>query len=221
MYSTDKTMIKNPIFKYMPIFSLVVLIAMVAGDWASPLFFSDTSIISLVEAKDKDKDKDKDADCKGNTGICSNQGTVTVKGMKNKIDIRSGSGAVLLDVTSDDVDLESKSGDLTARGLTKKGKFKTRTGNVRVRYCKKTQDISGGELDVEIKASAPSAGSDADLQFPAGSTMKIDIKNDPAKFKSDFESCHGRGCGFKIKGSVEKGNLFISEYNPPAPPCKY
>jgi len=140
--------------------------------------------------------------------------------------VRSGSGAVLLDVTSDNVDVQTKSGDLTARGLTKDGEFLTRIGNVRVKYCVKPQDISGGGLNVKIldsqsgvDADGDPLTSDADLQFPTDSTMKIQISYDPTLFKSDFSNCPS--CSFKIKGSVLTGSLFISEFRPTDPPCKY
>ncbi len=230
---------KNQLARYILVFPLAVLTA-VAMDWVNPLLFSNTSIVSLAEAKDNDKDKDDDKDkdkdknkddeanCKATTGICSNRGTVTVIGMKSDINVRSGSGSVLLEVTSDKVDLESKSGDLTGRGLTKTGDFITRIGNVRVKYCVKPQDIGNATLNVQILDNAPGLdadgdpnSSDADIQFLKGSTMKIQIQNDPAKFKSDFSNCPG--CSFKVKGKVLLGNLFISEFNPPStgPTCPF
>ena len=228
---------KNPIFKTIAVFILGLLVVMVA-DWANPLFFSDTSIVSEAEAKDKgkekdkdkDKDKDKVADCdprvpiNRHIGICSNQGTVTVKGMKKYVNVSSGSGAVLADVTSKGVHLTSKSGDLTARGLKNYGIFKSRIGNVRVKYCKKVKKKTGN-LFVQISDSAPGVdedgdpnSSDADLQFTSNSKVKIAIERDPNKFKSDFVSHNN---GLVIHGSVTKGNLFISEFNIADPPCKY
>ncbi|MBT6345218.1 MAG: hypothetical protein HOJ49_00625 [Nitrospina sp.] len=89
-----------------------------------------------------------------------------------------------------------------------------------MKYCVKPQNISGGELDVQILDSPSGVdsdgdanGSDADIQFLKGSTMKIQIQNDPLKFKSDFSNCPG--CSFKVKGKVLLGNLFISEFLPP------
>jgi len=266
---------KNPIFKTIAVFFLGLLVVMVA-DWGNPLFFSDTSIISLAEAKDKDKGKDKDkdkdvdhehphthghvrhshshshphgqsnnihdhdhdsendpdhvADCRQSVyknrhiGICSNRGTVTVKGMKKYVNVSSGSGAVLADVTSKAVHLESQSGDLTARGLTSLGIFETRIGNVRVKYCKRVKKNTGN-LFVKIIDSASGLdedgdpnSSDADLQFTSNSELRLDIEKVASLFKSDFDS---RSNGFLIRGSVKKGNLFISEYRPTDPPCKY
>ncbi len=194
--------------------------------------FPDSSMISQVEAGDNDKDDDKDKDddddvindkrakCVVNTGICANQANVTVIGMKNHIDVSSGSGAVLLDVTSPRVDLQSQSGDLTGRGLTQIANFKTRIGNVRAKYCVKPQDIVGGGLAVDITAAALT-GSDADLQFLPGSTLNALILNDPAKFKNNLGNCPS--CAFQITGSVLNGYLFISNYIPEAniPLCKY
>jgi len=224
---------KTPIFKYIPVFSLAILVFMM-GNWANPLFFSDASMVSLAEAKekekdkekDKDKDKDKDndneADCDPSVyvnqhiGICSNRGTVTVIGMKRYVNVSSGSGAVLADVTSKGVHLTSKSGDLTGRGLTGWGIFKSRIGNVRVKYCKKVNKNTGS-LYVQIAANNPE-GADADLQFTTNSKLKLLISGSPNRFKSDFTS---KNNGLPVSGSVLHGSLFISEYNIADPACKY
>jgi len=214
---------------YIPIALMALLVTGIA-DWTSFSLDSRPSLIAIAEASgDKDKDKDKDddvdytkADCKDNTGICSNQGTVTITGMTGDVDVRSGSGAVLLDVTSENVDLESMSGDLTGNGLTGKGDFETEVGNVRVKYCKKTQDITDNSLDkltVKINDSVGDAGSDAKLAFPKDSTIDIKISYDETKYKSDFSDCSG--CDFELKGSVENGFLVIYEYTLPTPNCPY
>ena len=215
------------LFINLSVFILVVFGWLAVGGLAS-MSAPGSLIISQAEAKGKDKDKDKDDDkdddknatCGAKTGICANQAYVTVKGMKSHIDVRSGSGAVSLDVTSPMVDMESKSGDLSVRGLTKTARLKTKTGNVRTKYCVKPQDITGGSLYVEI-TNVATTGSDADLQFPKGSKAKVQIKKDPAKFKNHLGNCSS--CAFKIKGSVKKGYLFISEYtfDPSVPLCKY
>jgi hypothetical protein len=143
--------------------------------------------------------------------------------MKNLVHVRSGSGSVALDVTSPVVDLESKSGDLAGRGLTATGKFKTRIGNVRAKYCKKPQDIGQKVLNVqifefntEVDVDGDLLGSYADLQFPMGSDMKIGIAKTSGKYKTDFT--HNGSAQFEIAGSVTQGFLFISEYNLPDPP---
>jgi hypothetical protein len=162
------------------------------------------SLVSIAEASgDKDKDVDyTKANCKNDTGICNNQATVTVKAMTGKVNVRSGSGAVRLDVTSSDVDVASMSGDLTGHGLDGKGIFISETGNVRARYCKKPNDIGSEELEVEIKDSGD-GGSDTKIAFPKGSTFKIEITHDSDKYKSDFT--HDASADFALTGTVALG----------------
>ena len=237
---------KKTIFKYGLVLFLTVF-AVTITDSAYLLLSPGKSSFSIAEAdstksqkskkstkskksqksdKSEDKDPDHVAKCDQHTGICSNRGTVTVVGMKNQVNVRSGSGSVLLDVTSPNVNLLSNSGDLTGRGLTETGVFKTRIGNIRVKYCKKPQDIGNKTLNVQILESntkvdddGDALGSDADLQFPKDSKMKILIEKTTGKYKSDFT--HDGSAQFKIAGSVKLGYLFISEYNLPNPPCKY
>lgn len=214
---------KKILSHYIPIALLALLVNGIA-DW-SPLFLdSSPSLISVAEASGKDKDKDKDdevdytkADCKNNTGICNNQATVTVKGMTGKINIRSGSGAVRLDVTSSNVNVKSMSGDLRGHGLNGNGTFVTEIGNIRVRYCEKPQDIGNKELVVRIKDNAGDDGSDAKIAFPKDSKFKINIIYNSNKYKSDFT--HDSSSSFKLEGKVKLGYLVIYEYTNPG--CPY
>ena len=157
----------------------------------------------------------------------------TIIGMKRYVNVHSGSGAVLAEVTSQAVHLESKSGDLTGRGLTNYGIFETRIGNIRVKYCKKVNKNKSGSLYVKIIDSNPETdefchsgsgcdkeGSDADLQFLGTSKLELNIARDADKYKSDFTNKNNH---FAVNGSVVKGYLFISEFNPPVtvPTCPY
>jgi hypothetical protein len=209
--------VKKILSHYLPI-ALVVLLVNGIADLSSLLLDSKSSLVSIAEAKnDKDKDKDKDtdidytkADCEGDTGICNNQATVTVKAMTGKINVRSGSGAVRLDVTSSDVDLASMSGDLSGRGLNGAGIFTTEIGNMRVSYCKETDQIGSEELNIEIRDTTDS-GSDAKIAFPKGSTFKIEIIHDADKYKSDFT--HDASADFSLTGKVALGYLVMYEHS--------
>ena len=223
---------KKILSHYIPIALMALLVNGIA-DWSPLLSDSKSSLVSIAEAsgKDKDKDKDKDtdytkADCKDDTGICANQGTVSVIGMTGKIDVRSGSGSVLLEVNSSDVELQSMSGDLTANGLTGKAKFKTEIGNAHAKYCESTVSIGNKELKIEIKDSPDGVDEDGDdnnanahAEFPAGSEIKIEIAHDADKYKTDFT--HDSNADFKFTGEVNLGFLVISSYTLPTPPCNY
>ncbi|MFT4579940.1 MAG: hypothetical protein ACI8PD_001672 [Nitrospinales bacterium] len=210
---------KKILSHYIPI-ALVAFLVNGIADW-SPLLLdslSGSGLVKHAEASGKGNDKGKDidytkADCKNDTGICNNQATVTVKGMTGKINVRSGSGAVRLDVTSSDVDLASMSGDLSGKGLNGKGKFKTEIGNVRVKYCEQPQVIGNKELKVEIKDNAGDSGSDAKIVFPKDSTFKIEITYDSEKYRSDFT--HDSSADFKLTGTVALGYLVMYKYTNP------
>lgn len=116
--------------------------------------------------------------------------------------------------------------------MTKEGKFYTRIGNVRVKYCEIPQDSS--VLDIQISSSPEGQdedgddnGANADLQFPKGSDFKISIKDEVGgstlkrttdNYKSDFTNCEN--CNFEIIGGMQDF-LFISQYTLPTPPSNF
>lgn len=194
------------------------------GNFEHSHFHNNTGSHNHSHDRDAKADCDSDVYVNQHIGICSNRATVTVVGMKRYVHVSSGSGAVLAEVNSKAVQLRSKSGDLTARGLTKFGIFKTRIGNVRVKYCKKVKKNTGN-LYVEIIDSPSGVDedgdpneADADLQFTSNSKVKPNIARDANKFKSDFISHNN---GLVINGSVTKGNLFISEFPIADPACPF
>jgi len=216
-----------------PIF---IILSFVASDLG--VFSSKDSNLSLYpelvwasdKNKDKDKDKDKDVDTSTdlgkitnctlvNFGICAYKAVTKISGMKAKMMAASSSGSILADVTSSDVYLGSLNGDLAGKGLTGLGKFITDTGNVRVHYCKRLQDISAGSTLNVNQAKISADGENAvTLRFPRGSQYNHTITSVSTKTVNKFTNCPS--CNFEVLGSAPNF-LAISPIVLRTPPCKF
>ena len=202
-----------------PIWIMALAVAFLLSNGVGILGLFDISLTTTALAKKDDKDKDKDGKKKGGGGgsggsgsgdecnpevdkygLCANHGFVTIKGMTNKVWVHSTTGSIWTEVTSPDVNVDTGSGDSFTKGLTKKGKFETDTGNLKVYYCR--EPLGGTEL----KITSLSTG-DVDIRFFEGTQFDFDIITS-GTVKNKMGDCDS--CGFKLRGQV-LGNIFINE----------
>ncbi|KMP10393.1 hypothetical protein UZ36_07790 [Candidatus Nitromaritima sp. SCGC AAA799-C22] len=164
---------------------LLMVFALTLTDWAKQVVAADPALSSIAHADEND-----DTD----VGIKGEEAHVMVKGVTGKVKVKTDGGNIDLLVTSSDVKAESDSGDIFADGLTQKGKFKTKSGEVKVRYCR-TPDSSGHDLKVKSDAD----GGVVDVQLPDDSEFKPDMDIGDAIFVIKPSSMECSSCGFKIK----------------------
>ena len=197
---------------------LFVASALTLGEWALqvvPPYLPFQNIVQADNDDDKDKDKDKDHDgqddCRVDNsvfGICAHKGFVTVIGMTNKVYAHSTTGSLWAEITSDDVRMESTSGDIYPRGLTQKGTFKNQTGHTKIHYCKTPLDVSGKGLQINSSSTG-----DVDILFPDDVQFKNSVTSNPALTSIRLTPCSS--CSFKLTGTVT-GHFFVYGFPMPS-----